>query len=588
MAYVVANRVKETALIIGTGSATCLGAVSGYLPFSSKMSIGDTCPYITFNPSQSQWETGIGTYSASGTISRTIVKTSSNNNNKVVFNGDVVNILIGQSVENVPDYNPITQTLSANPVSSGTGNNLTIIGGSGVISGSGGNLILQGGMLAGSGSTGKVIVKQVTSQTSNLQEWQDSSGNAVAYIKNDGSIWTTINPINYTYSGTLTVPPIIILDTPNPVQIGSSVADYSGKWASTIIISSANQWLTSISFTDLQGITGNFTSSTILVLTSLSFPVLTTIGGSFNPTNTNSLTSLNLPLLTTVGGSFTPNLMASLTSLDLPALTTVGGNFQPNSMAALTSLSVPALTTVGGNFSLSSMTALTSLSVPALTTVGGSFSSTVIGTLTSLSLPALTTVRGSVTTSSFPALTSMSFPVLTTVGGSFSPDSMAALTSLSLPALTTVGGNFLPAIMAALTSISLPALTTVGGSFGTGTMASLTSLSVPVIERIGTNLTSGSIIIISTNTAALTTFQLPSTLKQIGNGAGNVVITSAALNQASVDSILVRLAALDGTNGTTLFSNRTVTITGTSSAPSSTGLAAKSTLVSRGCTVTTN
>jgi len=131
-------------------------------------------------------------------------------------------------------------------------------------------------------------------------------------------------------------------------------------------------------------------------------------------------------------------------------------------------------------------------------------------------------------------------------------------------------------------------LTTVVGVFLFQTMAALTSISIPIIERIGTTTTSGSVIALTSGTAALTTFQLPSTLKQIGNGAGNVVITSAALNQASVDSILVQLAALDGTNGTTLFSTRTVTITGTSSTPSATGLAAKATLVARGCTVTTN
>jgi hypothetical protein len=65
-------------------------------------------------------------------------------------------------------------------------------------------------------------------------------------------------------------------------------------------------------------------------------------------------------------------------------------------------------------------------------------------------------------------------------------------------------------------------------------------------------------------------------------------MTSCALNQTSVDNILVQLAKLDGTNGTTLLSNRTITITGTSSAPSATGNAAKATLVARGCTVTTN
>jgi hypothetical protein len=106
--------------------------------------------------------------------------------------------------------------------------------------------------------------------------------------------------------------------------------------------------------------------------------------------------------------------------------------------------------------------------------------------------------------------------------------------------------------------------------------------------RIGTNVSSGSVISTAPGTAALTTFQLPSTLKQVGNGGGNVVITSAALNQASVDNILVRLAALNGSNGTTLFSSRVVTITGTSSTPSATGLAAKATLVARGCTVTNN
>ena len=57
---------------------------------------------------------------------------------------------------------------------------------------------------------------------------------------------------------------------------------------------------------------------------------------------------------------------------------------------------------------------------------------------------------------------------------------------------------------------------------------------------------------------------------------------------ASVDDLLVRLAALDGTGLTTAYSSKTVTIRGTSAAPSATGLAAKATLAARGCTVTHN
>ena len=554
MSYIKADRVKESSTIVGTGTISLLGSNTGFRTFASQMSVGDTCSYVIANTTGSEWEVGIATYSSANTLTRTTVQSSTNANTVVNFSAGMKDVFISPTAQSVIDYNPITHQISnadsivASPVASGVGNNLTLTAGSGVGTGAGGSLVLQAGIQATSGGDGKVIVKKVSGQTSNLQEWQNSDGTVVASIGNDGSIWTSgtntvpLKPINYTYTGTLDVEPIIILSAPTPVQIGSTVDDYSGKWASTIVLNGANLSLTSISFTDLQGMSGNFSPSGLPALTSLSVPALTTVGGSFVPQIMTSLTSMSLPALATVGGNFQPSSMASLTSLSAPALTTVGGNFQPSTMASLTSLSAPALTTVGGNFNPNTMAALTSLSAPALTTVGGNFS----------------------------------------------PTTMAALTSLSLPALTTVGGNFNPLGMASLTSMSLPALTTVGGSFTPNTMASLTSITISSMIRIGTNVSSGSVISIATATGALSTFQLPSTLKQVGNGGGNVVITSAALNQASVDNILVMLAALDGTNGTTLFSTRTVTITGTSSTPSATGLAAKATLVARGCTVTTN
>jgi len=66
-------------------------------------------------------------------------------------------------------------------------------------------------------------------------------------------------------------------------------------------------------------------------------------------------------------------------------------------------------------------------------------------------------------------------------------------------------------------------------------------------------------------------------------------MTGMKLDQASVDGILVSLAALDGTNGTTAYSSKTINLSGgTSSAPSATGLAARTVLLARSCTVTTN
>lgn len=70
---------------------------------------------------------------------------------------------------------------------------------------------------------------------------------------------------------------------------------------------------------------------------------------------------------------------------------------------------------------------------------------------------------------------------------------------------------------------------------------------------------------------------------------GNVNFNGCALNQTSIDSILVKLASLDGTNGTTTFSSRTVDLSGGSNAiPSQTGLYAKSVLEGRGCNVNVN
>jgi hypothetical protein len=180
----------------------------------------------------------------------------------------------------------------------------------------------------------------------------------------------------------------------------------------------------------------------------------------------------------------------------------------------------------------------------------------------------------------------LSLPALTYVNGSFNPGYMAALTTLNAPVLTTVVGGMQLASYP-ITTLSFPALTSLGGAFYPVSCAALTSVSLPAIQVIGATTTSGSLINLYL-TPLLTTFTLGASLKRVGLGGGNVVFTTCALTQASVDGVLVSLAALDGTNGTTTFNGRTVTISGTSATPSSSGLAAKATLVARGCTVTHN
>jgi hypothetical protein len=67
MALVLKDRVKETTTTTGTGTLTLLGASTGYQSFSA-IGNGNTCYYAISTTGGNQWEVGIGTYTASGTL----------------------------------------------------------------------------------------------------------------------------------------------------------------------------------------------------------------------------------------------------------------------------------------------------------------------------------------------------------------------------------------------------------------------------------------------------------------------------------------------------------------------------------------
>jgi hypothetical protein len=399
MPYIVADRVKETTTVTGTGPATLAGAASGYRSFASQLSIGDTCAYVIVNSNASEWETGIGTYSAVNTLTRTTIHASTNANAAVVFTAGTKDVFMGPTantilsdvtstdgsvtinqtgtisdlsvavapatlnvlvavrnttgatlvkgtvvyisgstgqistvtkaiadsdansaqtlgmisadiddntngyvtiiglIDNVDtkgysagtqlylsptvageftstkpyapnhlvyvgivergtvqgkifvkvqngyeldelhdvaaqspnngqtivynsttelwekNYPSLTNALSSVPVVSGAGNSLTLTAGSGVGTGAGGSLILQAGIQATTGGDGKVVVKQVAGQTSNLQEWQDSTAGIKAFVDSSGNIGTGLN----VYSNRLYIGP-----TPETYLTGGS------------------------------------------------------------------------------------------------------------------------------------------------------------------------------------------------------------------------------------------------------------------------------------------------------------------------------------------------------------------------------
>lgn len=99
MAYVIEDRVMETSTTTGTGALTLAGAVTGYKAFSSVCTVGDTFYYSIeaidgSGVATGEWETGIGTYSGTNTLTRTTVHNSSNSDAAVTLSAGTKRVML--------------------------------------------------------------------------------------------------------------------------------------------------------------------------------------------------------------------------------------------------------------------------------------------------------------------------------------------------------------------------------------------------------------------------------------------------------------------------------------------------------------
>ena len=86
MALVINDRVKETSTTTGTGAFTLDGAQTGFDTFALGIGGSNTTYYAIFNQGTTEWEVGLGTLDAGGTVlTRTTVITSSNSDSVVTF-----------------------------------------------------------------------------------------------------------------------------------------------------------------------------------------------------------------------------------------------------------------------------------------------------------------------------------------------------------------------------------------------------------------------------------------------------------------------------------------------------------------------
>lgn len=94
MPLVLADRVQETTTTTGTGTITLLGAVTGFQSFSV-IGNANTTYYCIAGQTGSQWEVGIGTYTAVGTtLARTTVLASSSAGAAVNFSAGTKNVFV--------------------------------------------------------------------------------------------------------------------------------------------------------------------------------------------------------------------------------------------------------------------------------------------------------------------------------------------------------------------------------------------------------------------------------------------------------------------------------------------------------------
>ena len=143
MAFVIADRVRETSTSTGTGNFTLGGAVTGYRTFASVLASADTTYYTIADQGGANWEVGIGTFTSPSTLARTTVLSSSNAGSLVTFTAGTKDVFIslpaGRTVQSVDggstgltpataSYGAVSLAGTLNAVNGGTGQTSYAVG----------------------------------------------------------------------------------------------------------------------------------------------------------------------------------------------------------------------------------------------------------------------------------------------------------------------------------------------------------------------------------------------------------------------------------------------------------------------------
>lgn len=226
----------------------------------------------------------------------------------------------------------------------------------------------------------------------------------------------------------------------------------------------------------------------------------------------------------------------------------------------------------------SSYTSASFPTVEALFTSFGSPGTLQIGNsnITSLNFPILKVIGG---LNINVGVASINLPQLVYMDNTLNLTALVTGTPVSFPALETInsGGIYLQSFQT--DSVSFPALKYVGGAIN---LAPASGFNTQTLNLSSLEYVNGAITIQMSNVTSLDL----SSLKYVQGG--QTMTFQTALDQTSVDNVLEAFAALDGTNGTTLWNYGNLQINFANAAPGAAGLAAIATLQARGVNVSYN
>lgn len=358
MALILKDRVQETTTTTGTGTLTLGGAVTGYQSFSA-IGNANTTYYAIYANGGSEWEVGIGTYTASGTtLSRTTVLSSSNSGSLVSFSAGTKNVWCdypaGKAVYTDTSGNVANYTITGGTI------NGTAIGGT--TAGDGTFDILTGNTSRLGVATGtSMVASNGLSSTSTFSGTPPTDGIVVDYSTGYGRFSAFTGDGYQWYTGGVGTTKIMDITSAGALTTTGTVT------ANGVLLTGNLGTVTSVTGTSPVVSSGGNTPAISMpaATTSVNGYLTSTDWNTFNNKGSGTVTSVSATAPITSSGGTTPNLAmpAATTSVSGYLTSTDWTTFNNKGSGTVTSVTgtAPVVSSGGATPAISMAAATTSV-----------------------------------------------------------------------------------------------------------------------------------------------------------------------------------------------------------------------------------